>query len=150
MENPTKMKVAGLRASLERRGLDSSGLKKVLQERLTAALVEEAKAESEPVALEAGDVGAIPMDEEPAAVAVPVEPVVPALVEPAPVDVSMEEAAPPAAPPAALARQNSLTAPLVPAAAVAPAAAGNAYRNETKQDRGMPHKPLHKPDQLGR
>ena len=50
MEDPAKMKVVDLRASLERRGLDTSGLKKVLQERLTAALAEEAKAEPEPAA----------------------------------------------------------------------------------------------------
>ena len=134
------MKVAGLRASLERRGIDSSGLKKVLQERLTAALVEEEQAGSE---AESSSVF-IPMDEEPAAAAVPVEPVVPALVEPAPVDMSMD--------PAALARHNSLTttAPVVPAATVSPAAANNAYSNEAKQERGMLHKPLRKPDQLGR
>ena len=142
MERPSKMKVAGLRASLERRGIDSSGLKKVLQERLTAALEEE-QAGSEPVAAESSSVF-IPMDEEPAAAAVPVEPVVPALVEPAPVDMSMD--------PAALARHNSLTttAPVVPAATVSPAAANNAYSNEAKQERGMLHKPLRKPDQLGR
>ena len=51
MEEPAKMKVVDLRASLERRGLDTSGLKKVLQERLTAALAEEAKAEAEPSAV---------------------------------------------------------------------------------------------------
>ena len=138
MERPSKMKVAGLRASLERRGIDSSGLKKVLQERLTAALEEE-QAGSEPVAAESSSVF-IPMDEEPAAA----EPVVPALVEPAPVDMSMD--------PAALARHNSLTttAPVVPAATVSPAAANNAYSNEAKQERGMLHKPLRKPDQLGR
>ena len=32
MEDPGKMKVAELRASLERRGLNTSGLKQVLQE----------------------------------------------------------------------------------------------------------------------
>ena len=46
MEEPAKMKVVDLRASLERRGLDTSGLKKVLQERLTAALAEEAESAS--------------------------------------------------------------------------------------------------------
>ena len=63
MEDPGKMKVADLRASLERRGLNTSGLKQVLQERLAAAMVEAGiGAEAmviDPVAVEAVDAAAV-------------------------------------------------------------------------------------------
>ena len=70
MEDPNNMKVADLRASLERRGLDTSGLKKELQERLTVALVGAAIVAHEAGAAEAMDIEAVAGQVEEAAEAV--------------------------------------------------------------------------------